>query len=68
MNDLLNNIEIYNIFLLCNINIKIEFLIINIKLKKIKNNNNLIKMFYIGINIILNYELIYLGFICELLL
>jgi hypothetical protein len=68
MNDSLNNIETYNIFLLCNINTKIESSIINIKLKKIKNNNNLIKMFYIGTNIILNYEFIHLGFTCELLL
>ena len=68
MNDSLNNIEIYNIFLLCNVNTKIESSILNIKLKKIKNNNNSIKIFYIGTNIMLNYDLIHLGFTCELFL
>jgi hypothetical protein len=68
MNDMLNSIENYNIFLLCNVNTKIECSILNIKLKKIKNNNNSIKMYYIGTNIILNYDIIHLGFTCELFL
>jgi hypothetical protein len=65
MNDTLNNIETYNFFLLCNVNTKIESSILNIKLKKIKNNNDSIKIIYIGTSIILNYDIVHIGFSCE---
>ena len=68
MNEELNNIETYKLFLLCGINTKVESSILNIKLKKVINRNNNVKVCYIGTNILLNYDIIHLGFTCELFL